>query len=198
MQYDGDKMDFTENIKENIIEHQEIIEKIMIECLETIKLISNEIVRCYKNDGKLLIFGNGGSAADAQHFAAELVNRFKMDRRPLSAIALSTDTSILTSIGNDYGFNKIFEKQIEAHANEKDIVIAISTSGKSENVIYGLKRAKEAGAKTVGFTNYDGGEMKDYCDILLKIPSKNTPRVQEGHELVYHIICDNVEKELFG
>jgi D-sedoheptulose 7-phosphate isomerase len=193
----GDKMNLKENIKMDFAEHKEVIEQ-MSECSETIDLISKKIIQCYKNGGKLLIFGNGGSAADAQHFAAELVNRFKIDRKPLPAIALTTDTSAITAIGNDYGFDYVFSKQIEALAGKKDIVIAISTSGKSKNIILGLQKAKEIGVKAIGFTNADGGSMHEFCDIFLKVPSKNTPRVQECHELAYHIICDNVEKVLFG
>ncbi len=186
-----------EFIIKRIKEHKIIVDEILSsDIIDKIETVAKNIIECYKNGGKVLIFGNGGSAADAQHFSAELINRFKKDRRPLPAISLTTDTSALTSIANDYGFEKIFEKQIDALVNDKDIVIAISTSGNSENVINAIKKAKEKSAKTIGFTNRNGGRLKGIVDICFDIPSEETARVQEIHELIYHIICELVEQAM--
>ncbi|WP_435189495.1 D-sedoheptulose 7-phosphate isomerase [Pseudothioglobus sp. nBUS_23] len=144
--------------------------------------------------GKILLFGNGGSAADAQHIAAELVGRFKLKRKGLPAIALTTDTSALTSIGNDFGFNHIFDRQIEALAVDKDVVIGISTSGNSQNVINALQVASNLSCKTIGLTGINGGIMNEICDIAIKVPSNNTPRIQEMHILVGHIICHLIDQ----
>jgi D-sedoheptulose 7-phosphate isomerase len=142
--------------------------------------------------------GNGGSAADAQHFVAEIVGRFKLERRGLPAIALSTDTSILTAIGNDYGFDKVFSRQVEALASPGDLVIGISTSGNSPNVLLALQLARQAGCSTVGLLGKDGGSIKDVCDLALVVPTNDTPRVQEGHITIIHIVCDLLEKALFA
>jgi len=152
-------------------------------------------INCLKNSGKILIFGNGGSASDAQHIAAELVGRYKTTRKGLSAIALSTDTSILTSIGNDFGYKHIFARQVEALANTGDVAIGISTSGKSENVINALKRASELNCHTIGFSGHDGGEMNKLCDNNLVIPSDDTPRIQEMHIVIGHTICHLIDQE---
>ena len=138
--------------------------------------------------------GNGGSAADAQHIAGELVGRFKKERKAIPAISLSTDTSILTAIGNDYGFEKVFERQIEALGNKGDVVIGISTSGNSENVYRAMKLAKKMGLTTIGLLGNDGGKIKNLSDIALVVPSKNTPRIQETHITIGHIICEGVER----
>jgi len=148
-------------------------------------------------NGKILIFGNGGSAADAQHLAAELVNRFKKERAPLPAIALTTDTSILTAVANDYDFSQIFSKQILALGKKGDMALGISTSGKSSNVISALKVAKEIGLHTVGLSGGDGGLMKDVCDYLILVPSFETPRIQEGHLLFLHIFSELLEEIIF-
>jgi len=147
---------------------------------------------------KLLIMGNGGSAADAQHFAAEIVGRFKLERRAMPAIALTTDSSILTAIGNDYGFDQIFRRQVEAFAEAGDIVIGISTSGSSGNVFAALVTAREIGCTTVGLLGRDGGAIAGISDIPLVVPVPDTPRVQEAHVTIIHIICELVEKRLFG
>ncbi|MCX8084666.1 MAG: D-sedoheptulose 7-phosphate isomerase [Calditerrivibrio sp.] len=160
--------------------------------------ISKEIANTFLKGGKLLIFGNGGSAADAQHVAAEFVNRFQMERPPLPAIALTTDSSILTSIGNDYSFEDIFSKQIEALGSEGDIVIAISTSGNSPNVIKALRTASKLGIKSIGFTGKSGGKMMGLCDILLRVDSDVTARIQEIHIISFHIICGIVDEIMFG
>lgn len=160
----------------------------------------NEAAQCVadaiNNGKKILIAGNGGSAADAQHFAAELVGRFLKERRGLPAIALTTDSSILTCVGNDYAFNQIFSRQIEALANEGDVFIGISTSGNSDNVIEAVKLAKERNVTTIGFLGKDGGKLKDICEKALVVPCDTTARVQEAHELSYHIICEIVDEKL--
>ena len=147
---------------------------------------------------KLLVMGNGGSAADAQHFAAEVVGRFKLERRALPAIALSTDTSILTAVGNDYGFDLVFRRQVEALARAGDVVVGISTSGSSNNVYGALLLARELGCSTVGLLGRDGGAISGIVDIPLTVPVHDTPRVQEAHITIIHIICELVEKRLFG
>ena len=157
----------------------------------TIKIIS-----CLKNNGKVVLFGNGGSASDAQHMAAELIGRFKIERESISAIALTTDTSVITSISNDYDFNKIFSRQCESLVNENDVVIAISTSGNSDNVINGVLKAKEKGSFVVGLTGNSGGKLKSSADILLDVPSDDTARIQEGHRVIIHSLCELIEKNL--
>jgi D-sedoheptulose 7-phosphate isomerase len=152
-------------------------------------------IDCLKDGGKILLFGNGGSAADAQHIAAELVGRYKVERKSLPAIALTTDTSALTAIGNDYGYTHVFDRQVAALANKGDVVIGISTSGNSINVINALKLALKLNCKTIGFTGQDGGEMKDICDITLDVPSEDTPRIQEMHILIGHTICHLIDQE---
>ena len=156
---------------------------------DSIKLITLSL----ENKKKLLIFGNGGSAADAQHMAAEFVSRYLIERLSLPAIALTTDTSILTSIGNDYDFDKIFSRQCESLVNNGDIIIAISTSGKSQNVILGIEEAKRKGAKIISLTGNNGGVLNEISDICIEIPSNETPRIQEGHRIIIHIICELVE-----
>ena len=152
-------------------------------------------IDCLKNGGKILLFGNGGSAADAQHIAAELVGRYKATRKGLPAIALTTDTSALTAIGNDYGYDYVFNRQVEALANKGDVVIGISTSGSSANVISALKLASELNCKTIGFSGQDGGILKDICDINLIAPSEDTPRIQEIHIIIGHTICHLIDQE---
>ena len=152
-------------------------------------------IDCLRNGGKILLFGNGGSAADAQHIAAELVGRYKVERKSLPAIALTTDTSALTSIGNDYGYTHVFDRQVAALANKGDVVIGISTSGNSINVINALKLALKLNCKTIGFTGQYGGGMKDICDITLDVPSEDTSRIQEMHILIGHIICHLIDQE---
>jgi len=155
-------------------------------------------VRAYREQRKLLIAGNGGSAADAQHFAGELVSRFYFDRPALAAIALTTDTSILTAIGNDYGYEDIFSRQIQAHGQSGDVFIAISTSGNSLNIIKAMHEAKSLGMTVIGLSGQSGGAMKSLCDICFCIPSNSTPRIQEGHLLIEHSLCACIEEELFG
>ena len=147
------------------------------------------------NGNKILACGNGGSAADAQHFAAELVGRFERERFPLPAISLATDTSILTSVGNDYGFNFIFSRQVEALCNANDIVVGLSTSGNSANVVAGIEKAREIGAYTIGMTGAKGGKLAELCSLNLAMPSTDTPRIQEAHITVGHILCDLIEAD---
>jgi D-sedoheptulose 7-phosphate isomerase len=146
------------------------------------------------NHGTIYLCGNGGSAADAQHVAAEFVGRFLRERRPLPAIALTTNTSILTAIGNDYDFSQVFARQVRAQVTSRDVVAGISTSGKSPNVLAALEAARAVGAKAVGFTGEPGEPLGAVCDVCLKVPSKSTPRIQEAHILGWHIICDIVER----
>jgi len=144
---------------------------------------------------KILLFGNGGSAADAQHIAAELTGRYKIERKGLPAIALTTDTSALTAIGNDYGYEYLFSRQVEALARKGDMVIGISTSGNSQNVVYALEKAKEIGCRTVGFSGKGGGKMNDVCDLNIIVPSDDTARIQEMHILIGHILCQLIDNE---
>ena len=165
-------------------------------CLTDAVAISAQLcIDCLKNGGKILIFGNGGSAADAQHIAAELVGRYKTDRKGLPAIALTTDTSSLTSIGNDFGYKHVFDRQVDALANKGDVVIGISTSGRSENVINALKRASELNCHTIGFSGQDGGGMNMICNINIIAPSEDTPRIQEMHIVIGHTICHLIDQE---
>ncbi|CAM0120227.1 Phosphoheptose isomerase [Stenotrophomonas geniculata] len=146
---------------------------------------------------KILFAGNGGSAADAQHWAGELVSRFYYDRPGLPAIALTTDTSILTAIGNDYGYDYTFARQIEALGQEGDVFVAISTSGRSKNIMRALEASEAKGVRVIGFTGEHGGDMKDRCDICFRVPSSETPRIQEGHEFIGHLLCALIESEMF-
>jgi len=163
-----------------------------------IKKISEEIINAYRNKKKVVLFGNGGSAADAQHIAAEFVGKFYKDRESLPSLAFHTNTSVVTAIANDYGYEYIFERQVSSFVEGGDIAIGISTSGNSLNVINGLIKAKELGAITIGFTGLKENKIERIVDFSLKIPSYDTPRIQEAHITVGHIICYLVEKELFG
>jgi D-sedoheptulose 7-phosphate isomerase len=154
-------------------------------------------VDAYRGGKKMLIAGNGGSAADAQHIAGELVSRFYYDRPALPAIALTTDTSILTAIGNDYGYENLFSRQIEANGVKGDVFVAISTSGNSPNVIKAIAAAKERGIFVIGLTGETGGKIAPLCDVALRIPSRETPRVQESHLMIGHVLCAYIEKEIF-
>jgi len=183
-------------VKEALIESSEITIKIADTLCSMIERIIELMIEAIKSKKKILIMGNGGSAADAQHLVAELVGRFKLERKAIPAIALTTNTSTLTAIGNDYSFDKIFGRQIEALAEQGDIVLGLSTSGLSENLIYAFKIAKDLGATTIGFLGKDGGKVKDIVDISILIPSNNTPRIQEAHITIGHIVCEEIEKRL--
>lgn len=162
-----------------------------------IELIVKKIVECYKNNGKTIFFGNGGSAADAQHAAAEFMGKYIKDRKPLASLALTTNTSNLTAIGNDYGYDDVFRRQLEGLLEKKDIVIGISTSGDSPNVVKAIEYAKIKGAFTVAFAGARECRLDKIAHVCVKIPSESTPRIQEMHEFLLHTICEIVEKELF-
>lgn len=165
--------------------------------IQTMEIVANEIVNCFKRDGKLLFCGNGGSAADAQHLAAEFSGRFYTDREPLDAEALHVNTSYLTAVANDYSYNEVYARIVKAKGRKGDILIGLSTSGNSANIIEAFKVAKERGLIIVGFTGETGGKMKEYCDYLLNVPSTDTPRIQECHITIGHIICQLVEEKYF-
>jgi len=172
--------------------HKEVSSKMMTLC-DSIESISKLSIETLESQGKIILFGNGGSAADAQHIAAELVGRYKADRRGLPAIALTTDTSALTAIANDFGYENIFSRQLEALLNKNDLVIGMSTSGNSKNVINALDYANKLGVKTIGLSGGDGGEMKKVCSHNLVVPSIDTPRIQEMHIFIGHTICHLVD-----
>ncbi|PMQ01419.1 MAG: phosphoheptose isomerase [Dictyoglomus sp. NZ13-RE01] len=177
--------------------HKRTLELVEIELKEDIRRSAKAIVEAYKKGKKVVLFGNGGSAADAQHIAGELVGRFLKERRSLPAIALTTNSSIVTAISNDYGFDFVFERQLEAWVEEGDVVIGISTSGSSKNVVRGLEKAKSLGAFTIAFSGKDGGEISKLADISITIPFHITPHIQELHITIGHLLCDIVEEELF-
>ncbi|KYH34468.1 phosphoheptose isomerase [Clostridium tepidiprofundi DSM 19306] len=165
--------------------------------ISLIENIALKAIDVYKNGNKILIAGNGGSAADAQHLAGEIVSKFYFDRPALPAIAVTTDTSIITSIGNDYGYDRLFERQIQANGVKGDMFIGISTSGNSENILRAFMECKRMGIITVGFTGETGGKMESLCDYCIKVPSNETPRIQEAHIMIGHILCGIIEKEIF-
>ena len=181
-------------IEKEIAEHLKVAET-MLSLTNKVEIAAQLCIDTLQEGGKLLIFGNGGSAADAQHIAAELVGRYKVNRKGLSALALTTDSSALTAIGNDFGYKSLFDRQVEALANKGDVLIGISTSGKSINVINALKLGSQLQCKTIGFSGNDGGQMNKICDINLVIPSKDTPRIQEMHIVLGHIICHLIDLE---
>lgn len=178
------------DVKQQLLENREL--------MELIKEVALKTKEVYQNGNKTLIAGNGGSAADAQHIAGEFVSRFYFDRPGLASIALTTDTSIMTAIGNDYGYEKLFSRQVQANGVKGDMFIGISTSGNSANVVEALKESKAKGIITVGLTGEKGGAMAEMCDYCIKVPSNETPRVQEAHILIGHIICAVVEEAVFG
>ncbi|MFZ5799847.1 MAG: D-sedoheptulose-7-phosphate isomerase [Candidatus Omnitrophota bacterium] len=175
-------------VKENTLQSQK----------EIIVSIAKAMIKSLKNGGKIIFCGNGGSAADSQHLAAEIVGRFQKDRRALAAVALSTDTSIITSLANDFGFDTVFSRQVEALAKKGDVLVAISTSGNSANILAAVLAAKKKGVITVAFAGGEGGKLAKLCDISLIVPSHVTARVQETHITVGHAICQLIEKEIFS
>jgi D-sedoheptulose 7-phosphate isomerase len=189
-----------DKIKDQIRKSAELKLKLLesSDLLNNIEKVSTSILEALRKGHKLMIAGNGGSAADAQHLAAEFVNKFSFDRPGLPAIALTTDTSILTSVGNDSSFLQVFARQVSALGNEGDVFMAISASGKSLNIVEALKAAKQKKVITTGITGASGGLMKDICDVCIQVPSEATPRIQEAQILIGHIICSIVEEELFG
>ena len=182
-------------IQQQFSEHIKVTQNTIDSLTDKIEIAANICVNSLKNGGKILILGNGGSAADAQHIAAELVGRFQLERKGISAIALTTDTSILTAIANDFGYEHIFARQIEALANPEDVVLGVSTSGNSANVIKAIELANNIGCKSIGLTGKSSKKMKNLCDINISIPAKNTARIQEMHILVGHIICNLIDLE---
>jgi D-sedoheptulose 7-phosphate isomerase len=185
-----------DKIKDLFLESIQVKEELLRTGIDRIIEMTELIIDCLKKNGKVILFGNGGSASDSQHIAAELVGRFKKDRPALSAIALTTNTSVLTSLANDYGYEVIFARQIEALGQKNDVVIGISTSGKAKNVACAIKQAKKMGLKTIALTGGDGGELAKLADISLLVPSTVTARIQEAHITIGHIICELVEQAL--
>ena len=183
-------------IAKRLEESAQIKKAIATSKISEIERMVNFILMAYKAGGKVVLFGNGGSAADAQHIASELVGQFMLKRQAFPAIALTTNTSTLTAVANDYGYDAVFSRQIEALVNEKDVVIGISTSGESPNVVEAIKLAKSKGAKTIGLTGGNGGKLANLADLVLIVPSDITPRIQEAHITIGHIVCELVEKEL--
>ena len=183
-----------ELIEKELLAHQKAFERVWEELRFHIYTASVIITEALKNQKKILLCGNGGSAADAQHIAAEIVGKFQKDRRPLPAIALTTDTSALTAISNDYSFEEVFARQVEALAQKGDVLIAISTSGESENVLRAVEVAKTKECKVIGLLGRDGGRIKDYCDANIVVPVHNTARIQEMHILIGHILCSLVDE----
>jgi D-sedoheptulose 7-phosphate isomerase len=186
-----------ETIVSDRIQKSILVKKRLKDEVKTIVAVADEIVRAFRRGNKVLLFGNGGSAADAQHIAAEFTGKYLRDRDPLPAIALTTNTSSLTAIANDYGYEHIFVRQLQAIVVEGDIVIGISTSGNSPNVLLAVEEAKRCGAITVVLTG-QGGKLKGLADFALAVPSKETPLIQEAHIMIGHIICQLVEEEMFG
>jgi len=187
-------MNFKKIIESEFNAHLEVVKNIL-SLRDHIEYASKECIKILRNSGKIVIFGNGGSAADSQHIAAELVGRFKNERTGLPAIAITTDSSALTSIANDFGYEFVFARQLEAILNPNDIVIAISTSGNSTNVINALNYCNSIGVKSIGLSGGCGGTMNDLCDINIVIPSNETPRIQEMHILIGHTICQIIDDE---
>jgi len=189
-----------ELINKAIQNNVEVKNKILgdAEVLANIEKATEEIEKAFKNGNKVLFCGNGGSAADAQHIAAELSGKFYLNRNPLFAEALHTNTSFLTAVANDYSFNEVFGRAVKAMGRKGDVLIGISTSGNSLNIIKAIETANKLKMVTVGLTGYDGGKMKNLCKYLIKIPSQDTPRIQESHILIGHIICEIVEKNIFS
>jgi D-sedoheptulose 7-phosphate isomerase len=186
-----------EKIQDILLESIQIKETVIRSGIGQIIEITELILDSLKKGGKVILFGNGGSASDAQHIAAELVGRFTKERRPFPAISLTTNTSVLTAIANDYGYEQVFSRQLEALAQKNDIVVALSTSGKAKNVIAGIKQAKKMDLKIVSLTGGDGGELAKLADVSFIVPSSVTARIQETHITIGHILCHLIEQELF-
>lgn len=187
------KPNIAEIIHDELLSHQATIEQVIAVSQEPLVRAAQLMVQTLQNGRKILLCGNGGSAADAQHIAAELTGRYKTERRGLPAIALTTDTSALTAIANDFGYDKVFSRQVEALANQGDLLIGISTSGNSANIVLALEQARAIGCTTLGLTGNSGGKMNALCDINLVVPSNNTPRIQEMHILFGHILCQIID-----
>jgi D-sedoheptulose 7-phosphate isomerase len=182
---------------DELAEHQRVVAG-LADAGPTLDAMSDALVACVRNGGRIYLCGNGGSAADAQHIAAELVGRFKQNRRALPAVALTTDTSALTAIGNDYAFEQVFARQVEALVRPGDVLWLLSTSGNSPNILAAVAAARRIGAKVIGFTGRTGGKLAEACDLLLRVPHDASDRIQEGHQLAYHYVCGQVEAALTG
>ena len=187
-------------IKSRIRSSIELKEKIINDelLINSIQKAADLMMACYKSNNKVWLCGNGGSAADAQHIAAELSGRFYIDRPPLFAEALHVNTSYITAVANDYSFDDIYSRYIKAAAKSGDILIAISTSGNSNNIVNAINEANKIGVKTISLTGKTGGNMKNISELLINVPSKDTPRIQESHILIGHILCEIIENEMFG
>ena len=183
-------------IQNSISVKQQILQD--AELLDRVALTVSQMVKTLKNGGKIHFCGNGGSAADAQHLAAELSGRFYFDREPLNAEALHCNTSYLTAVANDYGYDEVYARLLKGTAHNGDLLVALSTSGNSANILKTCKLASEMGVFVVGMTGVSGGDLKKYSNILLNVPSSDTPRIQEAHIVLGHILCEHVEKEIFG
>lgn len=188
-------MDMRDQIDGHFVRHAEVLDLVRKTLAPTIAQGAEVLVKALQSGRKVLILGNGGSAADAQHFAAELVGRFLRERRALPAIALTTDTSLLTAVGNDFGFDQIFKRQVEALAVPGDVVVGISTSGHSPNVVLALEAARAIGCTTVGLLGRDGGKIAPLVDLNLTVPVQETPHIQEAHITIIHLLCDLVEQQ---
>ncbi len=184
-------------IEQHIRRHIEVFEDVFLPMAPQLERCAKLLCRSFRAGGKVLVMGNGGSAADAQHLAAELVGRFMKNRAALPAVALTTDTSILTAVANDFGYEEVFRRQVEALARSTDVVIGISTSGNSPNVVRALELARDLGCSIVTFTGRDGGMMAPFADLCLNVAVEETPRIQEVHLSIIHILCDLVEREMF-
>jgi D-sedoheptulose 7-phosphate isomerase len=182
-------------IKHEFSEHIKVSIETLKSAEKTIETAANLCIESLKKGNKILLFGNGGSAADAQHIAAELVGRYHNERKGLSAIALTTDTSVITAIANDYGYLHLFARQVEALANKGDVLVGISTGGSSANVISALKLGNDLGCKTIGLSGKGGGEFNSLCDVNIIVPSEDTPRIQEMHIVIGHTICHLIDQE---
>ncbi len=191
---------FVKSLQAEFQAHQAMFQAMSTDTLlrADIEQVVTDSVQVLRAGGKILIAGNGGSAADAQHWAGELVARFNFDRPGLASIALTTDSSILTAVGNDYGYDYVFARQIEALARQGDRFWALSTSGHSANILRAIQAAQERGVGVVGFTGGDGGKMASMCEVCFRMPSAHTPRIQEGHEFLGHLICGMIEQSMFG
>ena len=187
-------------IKERISEHIRVVEQMLRDekLLDNLNFISNKMIETFNRKNRVFFCGNGGSAADAQHLAAELSGRFYLDRKALNAEALHVNSSFITAISNDYGYDQVFARQLEAKGSEGDLLLALSTSGNSENIIRTLEKAKQMDVYTIGWTGSKESKMSGMCDLLIRIPSEITPRIQEAHILLGHILCEIVEQKLFG
>lgn len=184
-------------IKNELQESSEVKLKMAESIVDSIREAVESVIRAFQSGGKVLLCGNGGSAADSQHIAAELVGRFRLDRKGMPAIALTTDTSILTSVANDYGYEDVFQRQVEALGERGDVLIGISTSGQSQNVILAMEKAREIGMVTIALIGEKRGPMAEGADVVVSIPSTATPRIQEGHITFGHILCDLVERHFY-